>query len=94
MLDRSAAAVIAVLPVWKAGAPYVPLDIHSPAPRLGMILADSAARLVLTHQEFVTQLGNVSIPVVPLDAERASIETLPGLSPMTVLGFLRVPMGW
>ncbi|ROO87214.1 non-ribosomal peptide synthase protein (TIGR01720 family)/amino acid adenylation domain-containing protein [Actinocorallia herbida] len=47
-LPRSAAAVTAMLAVWKTGAATVPLDPSHPAERLAAILAEARPRLVLT----------------------------------------------
>ncbi|MFJ7906031.1 amino acid adenylation domain-containing protein [Kitasatospora sp. NPDC096204] len=47
MIDRSAAQVVAILAVLKAGGLYVPLDDAQPADRLRTVLADAGAELVL-----------------------------------------------
>ncbi|WP_436735997.1 amino acid adenylation domain-containing protein [Streptomyces sp. BBFR102] len=47
MIDRSAAQVVAILAVLKAGGFYVPLDDAQPTDRLRRVLADSGAALVL-----------------------------------------------
>jgi natural product biosynthesis luciferase-like monooxygenase protein len=46
-LERSAAMVIAVLAVLKAGGAYLPMDPGYPALRLGMMIEDSKVQLVL-----------------------------------------------
>ncbi|WP_146169671.1 non-ribosomal peptide synthetase, partial [Actinoplanes italicus] len=46
-LDRGPDMIVAVLAVWKAGAAYLPLDPAYPADRLGYMLADSGATLVV-----------------------------------------------
>jgi amino acid adenylation domain-containing protein len=46
-MERSAAAVVAVLAVLEAGAAYLPLDTHHPAERLAFMLDDADARIVL-----------------------------------------------
>ena len=46
-LERSAAALVAVLAVLKAGAAYVPLDPAYPESRLAFLLRDAGVRLVL-----------------------------------------------
>jgi amino acid adenylation domain-containing protein len=49
-LHRSAAFAVAALGTWKAGAAFVPLDASDPANRLRMLLEDSDADVVVTHQ--------------------------------------------
>ncbi|HEU4425685.1 MAG TPA: condensation domain-containing protein, partial [Pilimelia sp.] len=49
-IERSAAMVVAMLGVWRAGAAYVPLDPAFPAERLRLMLADSAATVVVTNR--------------------------------------------
>ena len=46
-LPRGVDWIVAVLAVWKAGAGYVPLDPEYPGERLGFMVADSAAAVVL-----------------------------------------------
>lgn len=48
-LDRSAAMVVALLGILKAGAAYVPLDPELPAARLSDIVADSGTSLIVTQ---------------------------------------------
>ncbi|WP_405806452.1 amino acid adenylation domain-containing protein [Streptomyces sp. NBC_01187] len=47
-LPRSAAQIVALLAVLKAGAAYLPLDLAHPSARLASTLADARPRLVLT----------------------------------------------
>ncbi len=47
-LPRSPQLVVALLAVSKAGAAFLPIDLDYPADRLAFMLADSAARCVLT----------------------------------------------
>ena len=46
--DRSTTCIRALLAVWKAGAVYVPLDPGYPPARLGFMLQDADAAVVLT----------------------------------------------
>ena len=63
LAPKSAASVVAVFGVLKAGACYVPLDPRSPAARLSAILADSGIAVILadegTTQQAVTLAGTV-----------------------------------
>ena len=47
-LPRGLEMVVAILAVLKAGAAYVPLDIHYPQERLDYLLQDAGAELILT----------------------------------------------
>ncbi|HEX5870375.1 MAG TPA: amino acid adenylation domain-containing protein, partial [Longimicrobium sp.] len=50
-LERSLEMVVSLLAVLKAGAAYVPLDPAYPAERLALMLADSAASVLITQQK-------------------------------------------
>ncbi|MGC1330025.1 amino acid adenylation domain-containing protein, partial [Pseudomonas sp.] len=54
--ERGAPLLVALLAVLKAGAAYVPLDPEFPAERLGHMLGDSGARLLLTQQHLLGEL--------------------------------------
>ncbi|MFF5535951.1 amino acid adenylation domain-containing protein [Streptomyces cinerochromogenes] len=55
LLDRSAAVVVALLGILKAGAAYVPLDPELPAARLSDIVTDSGTTLVVTQSRHKEQ---------------------------------------
>ena len=55
LAPKSAASVVAVFGVLKAGACYVPLDPKSPAGRLATIMDDSGISVVLADQATVRQ---------------------------------------
>ena len=50
LAPKSAASIVAVYGVLKAGACYVPLDPKSPAGRLSSIIADSGIAVVLADE--------------------------------------------
>ena len=66
-LPRSPALVVALLAVLEAGGAYVPLDPAYPAERLGLMLADSGARVLLTQAELTGRLPAPQARVVLLD---------------------------
>ncbi|MBS0261669.1 MAG: amino acid adenylation domain-containing protein, partial [Planctomycetes bacterium] len=66
-LDRSLELVVGILAILKAGGVYVPLDPLAPRDRLRFLLADSGARLLLTHSRDLADLGDVDIPTLCLD---------------------------
>ncbi len=54
--ERSFAMVAALLGIWKAGAAYLPLDVHLPPERLAFLLADGAVEIVLTQESLAPAL--------------------------------------
>ncbi|GAA2359942.1 non-ribosomal peptide synthetase [Dactylosporangium salmoneum] len=76
-LERSAEALVAVLGVWKAGAAYVPLDMENAPERLRLIVADCAARVVVTRPHLAAELAavlgeRVTVLVLGGDEDRAA----------------------
>jgi len=68
-LQRSPAALAAMLGVLKAGAAYVPLDPESPPERLAAIVADSGMELLITSEHLAPALTAVPARVLTLDGE-------------------------
>ncbi len=73
-LKRSADIVIGLLGILKAGAAYVPLDPDYPANRLGYMLQDSQAKVVVTEGMLIEKLPASAAQVVRLDANREQLE--------------------
>jgi amino acid adenylation domain-containing protein len=86
LAPKSAAAVLGVYGALKAGACYVPLDPKAPARRLGHIVRDSAAAVIVTDEARMPQAAAladavprppgvviVSVPGCPEREEAASV---------------------
>ncbi len=58
-MERSASLLVVLLAVWKAGAAFLPLDPHYPAPRIQHMLTDSGAHCLLTDAALVETLAKV-----------------------------------
>ncbi|MDA9528409.1 non-ribosomal peptide synthetase, partial [Bradyrhizobium sp. CCBAU 25338] len=63
VLDRSVALVVAQLAILKAGGVYVPIDRVLPSARQKWLMADCAARLVLSGDDLV----EATIPVLAIE---------------------------
>ena len=74
-LERSEQMLVAWLAVLKAGGAYVLLDPDYPSERLGLMLADSEAPIVLTEQKLLGALPMSKAKIVSLDREAEKIST-------------------
>ncbi|MBF9128235.1 amino acid adenylation domain-containing protein, partial [Plantactinospora sp. S1510] len=61
LLPRGVEIVAAMLAVWKAGGAYVPVDPELPAERIGYVVADSGARLVLAADDVDVDVAGVPV---------------------------------
>ncbi|QLQ36516.2 non-ribosomal peptide synthetase [Micromonospora robiginosa] len=66
-LPPSADLVPVLLGVWKAGAAYLPIDIHQPAERAGFVLADSNAVVLVGTEDTLDELSVGGLPVLAID---------------------------
>ncbi|HET8662565.1 MAG TPA: amino acid adenylation domain-containing protein, partial [Micromonosporaceae bacterium] len=93
-LPRGAQMVTAMLAVWKAGAAYLPVDTGLPTARVGFMLADAGARVVLCSRGGSQVAGGTpevwaGVPVVYVDdpATAAAVAAQPaGRMPGPVFG--------
>ena len=79
-MERAVEVLVGLLAILKAGAIYLPLDPAAPAARLGSILADARAPLVLT-QAHLRQRLPPEISGLCLDADWPQIATQPATPP-------------
>ena len=77
-LERTAASVIALLGIWKAGAAYLPLDVEQPSARLQLMLAEAEPVQVITTAALRERLSLER--ALCLDQE-AALETQPVSNP-------------
>ncbi len=74
LMERSLEILVALLAVLKAGGAYVPLDPEYPQERLGFMLADSGARVLLTQQRLVNLVPEHQARSIYLDTEWQAID--------------------
>lgn len=73
-VERSVEMIVGLLGILKAGGAYVPLDPVYPAERLGFILEDAQAKIVITQAHLVERLpANLPARLVKLDSDWAEI---------------------
>ncbi|WP_405139745.1 amino acid adenylation domain-containing protein [Sphaerisporangium sp. NBC_01403] len=70
-VDRSADAVVALLAVWRARGAYLPLDPELPAERIGLLIADSDAAVVVTRTHLAHLLPS-NTPLLVIEETRNS----------------------
>jgi amino acid adenylation domain-containing protein len=72
-VERSPEMLVGLLGILKAGGAYVPMDPGYPKERLGYILEDSKASIVLTEESLFDELPSFAGQSVCLDADWARI---------------------
>lgn len=82
-LERSAALVVGALGILKTGSAYVALDPSHPKERLGFMLRDSRAKVLVTSGTVAAQLDAVETAVVALNPGGAELELEPTAVPET-----------
>ncbi|WP_261991503.1 non-ribosomal peptide synthetase [Streptomyces sp. OR43] len=82
-LPRGIDMVVAMLGVWQAGGAYLPLDPEYPVDRLGFMLRDSRATVLVGTEELVDELpvGRLRTVVVDAPAVAAALAELPSAAP-------------
>lgn len=72
-MERSTRLIVALYGILKAGGAYVPIEPTQPKDRTEFVLADARPRVVLVEGD---TLADASVPLLRLDAERETIESL------------------
>ncbi|KAB8182919.1 Pls/PosA family non-ribosomal peptide synthetase [Microbispora catharanthi] len=82
LLPRSVHTYVALLAVGKAGAAFVPIDPQSPPDRVGYILDDAGADLVLTTSDRSFAVVALGHRVLDLDASAGLVAAAPVTRPL------------
>jgi amino acid adenylation domain-containing protein len=77
LFDKSPWAIVAMLAVLKAGGVCVPLDPKHPSQRLGIILHDINAHLVLLSDGSEHRIGSLTRGLDVIKVSRSQIQNLP-----------------
>src|SRR6185295_16489562 len=82
-LERSPEMVVGLLGILKAGGAYLPLDPNYPRERLGFMLEDAGALVLVTQQSLLGQLPELAADrhVVRLDADAPLIARQLAIAP-------------
>jgi len=85
-LERSVEQLVALLAILQAGGAFVPLDPLYPRERLGSMLQQAEARLVVTRSHLQSLLPEGAATAVLLDSDAERISSAPDTAPdITVL---------
>jgi amino acid adenylation domain-containing protein len=80
-LRRGTCLVTALLAVLKSGAAYVPVDPDHPAERIGLLLADAGAELIVTDGSLPIGAYGAAARTVDLGRDRGRIAARPSTAP-------------
>lgn len=80
-LERSAATVVSMLAVMKAGFAFVSIEPKQPSDRLAFILDDAGVPVLITQASLIEQITHPSCTVIDIDAvvESARVPSCDGL---------------
>lgn len=81
-VERSAAMIISLLGILKAGAAYLPLDPGTPAQRVREVLADAQVVALVTQTDRLAQLPDLTLPHLCWDADAQRIAQAPTTPPI------------
>jgi non-ribosomal peptide synthetase component F len=75
-LERSLEMLVGLIGILKAGGAYLPLDPSYPHERLGHMLSDTDARVVISDRAQSARLPTHAARIVLIDADRPAIAAL------------------
>ena len=87
-VERSLEMLVALLGILKAGGAYLPLDPSYPPERLGFMLENARAPVLVTHSALLNRLPQHHARVVRLDADWPTIAAQPTTTPAVATGAL------
>ncbi|MGH3815010.1 MAG: amino acid adenylation domain-containing protein, partial [Pseudonocardiaceae bacterium] len=79
LMDRSVDLVVTVLAIVKAGGAYLPLDVHAPADRMRLVLAEAGASVLATDRVWEAMAREVHSGHLVVGGESSHAE--PGTEP-------------
>jgi amino acid adenylation domain-containing protein len=71
--DRSFDLIVGIFAILKAGGAYLPLDLACPEDRLGFMLEDSGAQVLLTNSSLAARFAGYKGTLVCLDREAGQL---------------------
>lgn len=86
LAEPSTDMIVAILGVLKAGLAYLPLDATYPKDRLGFILKDSSASVVLTQKHLLSLLSDQPVNVQTIDEIISSESSGEQVVPILIAG--------
>jgi amino acid adenylation domain-containing protein/FkbM family methyltransferase len=84
MVERSLEMMVGMFGILKAGGAYVPLDPTYPQDRIGLILEDAQAPLILTQNHLIDGLPQHQTKTLRLDADWEEIARESDLNPIAL----------
>ena len=86
LAERSFETIIGILAILKAGGAYVPLDPNYPKERLGFMLVDAGAEVLLTQRKFAGYFPDYSGATVLIDGLRRGAAGSAAILPRSATG--------
>ena len=84
-VERSLDMIVGLMGVLKAGGAYVPMDPNYPTDRLGFMVAESEAPILLTQEKCLSALPEHNAQVICLDRDWPTIAQEPITNPVSAV---------